>query len=71
MSHRCPARGCKRNLPDHLLMCRPHWYQVPYHLRSAVWNAYQDGAGVGTTELMLAQSDAIEAVNAKNAGATS
>jgi hypothetical protein len=68
MTHQCPTRGCKRNLPDHLLMCRPHWYQVPYHLRRAVWNAYDGGAGVGTWPLRVAQANAIEAVNAKLAG---
>jgi len=65
VTHTCPARGCRRNLPDHLLMCKPHWYQVPAHLRRAVWDAYQDGAGVGNVELLNAQADAINAVNEK------
>jgi hypothetical protein len=71
MSHQCPATGCKRNLPDHLLMCKPHWFQVPHHLRRAVWSAYQDGAGVGTLELLQAQTLAIEAVDEKNAAGAS
>lgn len=65
MTHQCPANGCKRNLPEHLLMCKPHWYMVPRHLRSDVWNAYQDGAGAYTPELLDAQSEAIWAVNQK------
>jgi hypothetical protein len=68
MTHQCPAKGCKRNIPDHLLMCKPHWFQVPYHLRRAVWDTYQDGAGVGTAALVHAQRDAIDAVNGKLAG---
>jgi hypothetical protein len=68
-SHECPANGCSRILPDHLLMCRPHWFQVPHHLRSAVWAAYQGGAGVGSGELMRAQDAAIEAVNSRAGGA--
>ena len=70
MTHPCPAYRCRRTMPDHLLMCKPHWYQVPYHLRLAVWDAYQDGAGVGTPELLAAQADAIQAVNEKIAEAT-
>jgi hypothetical protein len=70
VSHQCPAAPCKRNLPDHLLMCKPHWYMVPPPLRSDVWDAYAGGAGVGTTELLLAQAAAIEAVNGKLSGMT-
>lgn len=70
MTHQCPAEKCGRNLPDHMLMCRPHWYMVPSDLRAAVWATYRNGAGVGTLPLWQAQRDAIEAVNGK-IGATS
>jgi hypothetical protein len=69
MSHQCPANGCGQTMPDHMLMCRPHWYMTPRPLRTAVWDAYRDGAGVGTPELARAQDLAIDAVNRKLAEA--
>lgn len=65
MAHQCPVRRCEHQLPDHILMCKPHWHQTPFMLRRAVWAAYANGAGVGTAELLAAQRDAIDAVNAK------
>jgi hypothetical protein len=46
-----------------MLMCRRHWFMVPRYLRSAVWAAYDGGAGVGSAGLLAAQADAIEAAN--------
>ncbi len=65
MTHRCPAEDCTAMCADHMLMCRPHWYMVPRPQRGAVWDAYQNGAGIGTAELTKAQADAILAVNAR------
>jgi hypothetical protein len=64
MTHQCPAKGCTRTVPNHLLMCGPHWHMVPKPLQSDVWAAYY-GAGVGSIELLDAQSEAIYAVNQK------
>ena len=58
-SHPCPVSGCSRNVAAHMLMCRPHWYQVPLPLRNAVWAAWRGGAGAGTGRHMAA----IAAVN--------
>jgi len=64
MPHACPARRCPRvNLPDHLLMCGPHWRRVPPPLQRAVTLAYDRGRGLGTLALLAAQTDAIMAVN--------
>lgn len=63
--HICPATGCTRNVPSHMLMCRAHWYMVPAPLRSAVWNAWAGGAGMLSEAHQAACDDAIEAVNAK------
>ena len=65
MTHRCPISTCPVKLPDHLLMCRPHWYQTPRDLRDAVWDAYQNGAGIGSDELAEAQLAAIAAVESR------
>lgn len=63
MTHLCPARGCPREVPDHLLMCGIDWRRVPRAIQVAVNAAYDSGRGLGTAELLAAQHDAIEAVN--------
>ena len=64
-SHKCPVRGCPQRVAPHMLMCRPHWYQVPRPLRGAVWDAWQAGAGAGTTAHYQAIRAAVAAVNAR------
>ena len=64
-SHECPVGGCKRRVAMHMLMDRDHWYMVPKPLRSAVWDAWRNGAGAGTPEHMAAIRAAVEAVDAK------
>jgi hypothetical protein len=63
VTHLCPARGCPREVPDHLLMCGIDWRLVPAPLQRAVYAAYDDGRGVGTLALFEAQRAAIEYVN--------
>jgi hypothetical protein len=63
--HTCPGPGCKRQVPQHMLMCRNHWYQVPRDLRSDVWNAWQDGAGAGTIEHTEAILAAIKSIGGR------
>lgn len=63
IGHQCPADGCEEQVPAHMLMCRTHWYMVPRHLRSAVWNAWDGGMGAGTDEHWAACDAAINAVN--------
>lgn len=61
--HTCPATGCTRNVPSHMLLCRTHWYMVPGPLRDAVWDAWAGGIGAGSSAHRAACADAIEAVN--------
>jgi hypothetical protein len=63
MTHLCPARRCPRMVPDHLLACGPHWRLVPSPLARAVYTAYARGDGIGSPELIAAQSAAIRAIN--------
>jgi hypothetical protein len=63
--HVCPVMRCTTRVVDRLLMCPPHWRLVPVDLQRAVYAAYGYGAGLGTTDLALAQADAIRAVNAR------
>ena len=43
MNHHCHARGCVREVPPAMLMCRAHWFMVPAVLRRAIWAAYRPG----------------------------
>lgn len=63
MTHLCPARRCPRMVPDHLLMCGEHWRVVPAPTKRAVNTAYDHGDGLGSPELIAAQSAAIRQVN--------
>ena len=65
MTHKCPATACTRDLSTDMLMCPPHWYMTPRAIRTAVWNAWQDGAGAGTTQHTAAIMAAIRSVNEK------
>ena len=47
-------------VPAHMLACRPHWYQLPADLRSAIWNAWRSGMGAGSPEHNAAIADAME-----------
>jgi hypothetical protein len=62
-THRCPPKGCPRQVPDHLLMCGMHWRLVPGPVQRAVNRAYAHGAGLGSPELLAAQAAAIRLVN--------
>lgn len=71
MSHNCPVRKCGvTGLPDHLLMCGPHWGMVPRALQRPVYREYDQGRGVGANGLPLpplaeAQLAAIMAVETR------
>lgn len=65
LTHECPATGCASDIPYGMLICRSHWYMVPQAIRTAVWNAWQDGAGAGTTQHTAAIRAAIRSVNEK------
>ena len=66
-THRCPAKRCTRQVPDHLLMCGQHWRMVPGPVQRSVNRAYSPGgvrgAGRYSTELMAAQAAAVRLVN--------
>lgn len=64
-SHGCPAGHCILIVDDRFLMCGDHWAMVPRPLQQAVYRAYDHGRGLGTGELLAAQTAAIDAVNAR------
>lgn len=43
MTHRCAAYRCNMQVPDNMLMCRPHWFKVPKALRDGIWETYRRG----------------------------
>lgn len=64
--HRCPVFGCRKDLPYHILMCKPHWSAVPRPLQKAVNKAWGACAGKWDNPAYLtARQGAIDAVNAK------
>lgn len=65
MTHECPATGCTREVRTEMLMCRQHWCMIPQVIRTAVWNAWQDGVGAGTVQHRAAINAAIRSVNEK------
>ena len=65
MSHPCPGPGEVHNgaeVPDDMLACSRHWYQVPRTLRSAVYRTWAYGEGRGTMAHLRAMDAAIAAM---------
>lgn len=64
MSHECPGPLCKTSVPDEMLACSGHWYQVRPATRAAVWRAWQNGAGAGTEAHNAAIRNAVSQMTA-------
>lgn len=47
-THRCPAKGCVKRVPDRLLMCAVHWGRVSRPTQQAVYAHYQPGQSIAT-----------------------
>lgn len=62
-SHDCPITGCARKAGRGKLLCYTHWYQVPDHLRKALYRAWDRGRGAGTLAHHKAIWAAIDSVN--------
>lgn len=59
MAHQCPAPGCTIQVPDNMLACRHDWYRLPKPIRSAIWAAWDNGAGEGSPEHRRAVVEAL------------
>ena len=64
-SHKCPASGCSRRVPDHMLMCGRHWRLVHPNLQRQLYAAWARGAGAGTAAHAEAMRECIDEVNWK------
>lgn len=66
--HRCVVTGCDVDLPPRLLMCKPHWRQVPHrlqkHVIDAFWVRVKYPSPEATKNHIKACSDATRAVEA-------
>ena len=40
--HECAIDDCTAQIPQDMLMCRPHWARVPRNLRHAVYRTYRN-----------------------------
>lgn len=54
MRHACPGLCGMVAIPADRVACPRCWYRLPAKLRSAIWQAYRKGAGVGTYEHRMA-----------------
>lgn len=66
--HTCHAMDCETAVPEHMHMCRPHWFRVPRKLQRELWAAYVPGQETRkdpSREYLLAAERCINAVAAK------
>ena len=61
--HRCVVPGCRVALPQHLLMCSPHWARVPGALRGRLVEMYRHGQ-VGTAAHQAVVREALDIIAA-------
>jgi hypothetical protein len=57
--HPCAVPTCRKAVPREMLMCYTHWRRVPSNDQKRVWDAYRDGAGVGTPDYVAAVRAAV------------
>lgn len=74
-THACPATGCNRQMPRHLLFCPAHWRLCPTALQKkvlAAWSEVQQGITRANWEHYgYVRQQAIDAVNSLLAPKTS
>ncbi len=62
-THTCPATGCRRQLPQHILACPAHWRRVPRDLQRQVYATWARGRMPDPVAYMAARQAAVFAVN--------
>lgn len=60
-THKCPIDGCNVQLPQHILMCRPHWARVPSGLKRQIYATWNNGNPVPA--YLKVRAEAVQAVN--------
>jgi hypothetical protein len=62
----CPCLGCTTTIPSYLVMCKPHWAQVPRPLQAEIRMALGEGKEIRahpTQRYLNAVREAIGRVN--------
>lgn len=71
MKHPCRASGCWRQVQNADFMCGQHWFQLPLHMRGALWNGHVPGVELGrdqiTGEMRPAALEAIAYIERRSA----
>lgn len=68
MAHTCHAKGCDKEVPPKMFMCKRHWYMLPKDKQRAIWREYQEGQEVRkdpTERYLEVARDAIDWLYAK------
>jgi hypothetical protein len=65
MTHSCAAKGCNKQVPLKMLMCKKHWFMVPKPMRDTIWAEYSPGqendmSGLGNEAYMQAVKAAVD-----------
>lgn len=47
--HLCHWPGCKKSVPPAMWGCRAHWFKLPQHLRSKIWQTFEPGQEIAKT----------------------
>ena len=63
-THKCPVDNCNKQIPSHILMCTPHWYQVPSSLQRQVYAHWHRGNPI--EDYLDVRAEAIRSVNLLN-----
>lgn len=58
--HKCPKNGCDKQLPRHILACKPHWYSVSEPTRRLVNHTWRSA---DIAAYLAAREDAVEEMN--------
>lgn len=68
--HKCAVNGCERQIPLDMLMCAPHWRNVPSTLKAEVNRQYTKGqeiTGSITPAYAQAARAAVDSIETKEA----
>lgn len=43
MGHTCHWIGCRKEVPESMWGCTPHWFALPAMIRRNIWASYRPG----------------------------
>lgn len=60
----CAALGCDARIPEHKLMCRPHWFEVPKASRNRFTGLARELTSFFDKQGKVAEDDELAAIAA-------